>query len=386
MNVLKSVSARSSPTSTLLLLSVVVVVFFVVGCVGDRRTHALLQLILLPVTLFLVSRVKIAGVGIPKWVFALAVTGSLLGAALTYTHVDLVRGAFIVVPSRSDANDSDIKIRRDRIRRALGAAGLTLVGSHPREFSSQVDAQGLLHDNDMLGGVVWGSSRWLTVSLRNYQALSLTSLSNQSLAHRYLTEHHLSDLRVIAGVGSIGISDGLDPTTLLFIGKLIPLWRDFPAQLRGESEDDEDFEIRVRSLAGLKANWTSFGHRALPMWMAGTYHLMRAISSPQLERGELLCSISSFHAALTQLRPSDNPELQIAIRNNLALAILFEAYGAQDGQAGARKASKRLLREARNIESLLPPESVANSSAAFNLTSVKGKHGKRQARTRKQHR
>jgi hypothetical protein len=207
-------------------------------------------------------------------------------------------------------------------------------------------------------------------------------LSDQSLARRYLNEHRFADLRVITGLGSIGISDGLDPTTLLFIGKLIPLWRDFPLQLRGELEDGDEFEVRVRSLAGLKASWTSFGHRALPMWMAGTYHLMRAISPPQLERGELLCSISSFRAALTQLRPSDNPELQVAIRNNLALAILFNAYGAEDGQSGTRRVAKQLLREAKKIEIGSSPDSVAT----FNLTTVKGKHGKRPARRRRQHR
>jgi hypothetical protein len=209
--------------------------------------------------------------------------------------------------------------------------------------------------------------------------LAISSLPVESFGSRFLRERNYADLKIATSIGSFGISDGLDPTTLLFIGRLVPLWRDFPLQLSGQRDDRALFEQGTRSVAALKAHWTSFAHRALPMWMTGTYHLVRAISSAELEKGEISCAISSLEAARAQMRPSDNPGLQAAISNNLAIAVLMRAaaeYGKNDG----RKVAIKLLNGCRKLAKTSLRENPGSELVSFNLSTLKGKHGKRQRR------
>jgi hypothetical protein len=347
----------------------------------ESRTHALVQLFFFPLILFLVSRINIAGILAPRWALGFALAGALSGAVFTYTHVDLARGAFVVASLKEDRSESDGKIRRDRIRRPLGAAGLALVGTHPTVISSWGEAEDILRSNRTLGGVVWGSARWINVSLRVHEPLVMSSLSKDSFAARYLRKHGYSDLKIAAGISGIGISNSLDPTTLMFLGSIIPLWRDFPIQLTERRDDREAFEQRVRSVAGLKAHWTSFSHRALPMWITGTYHLVNAISSKIVEQGELSCAVSSLEAALSQLRPSDNPELQMAVRNNLAIALLVQAE-VDVSSSDSTKAALELLKGIRRLHKVSQQGAAVSSIASFNLSTVKGKHGKRKQRAK----
>ncbi len=374
------VAHRFSTVALLTLASLGVAMALALSLFGvEGKTHALAQLSLFPLIVFLASRVELVGVVVPRWALAFALTGALASAIFTYTHVDLARGAFVVAPLEDDQADNDTKIRRDRIRRSLGAAGLALVGTHTSTVTSQSEAEKILQNNPTLGGVVWGSMRWMTVSLRAHEPMSMSSLPAESLGRRFLREFRYEDLRIATGIHSFGISDGLDPTTLLFIGRLVPVWRDFPRELSGPHDDGALFEQNVRSMAALKARWTSFSHRALPMWMTGTYHLVRAISSDELERSELSCAINSFEAARSQLRSSDNPELQVAISNNLAIALLIQGaveYEMRDKRKVAVKLLKSSLRHAKAVSQY----SEVRALISFNLSTLKGKHGKRQRR------
>ena len=74
--------------------------------------------------------------------------------------------------------------------------------------------------------------------------------------------------------------------------------------------------------------------------MTGTYHLMRAVSGVELSSGELKCALRSFEAARAQLRPTDNPDLTIAIENNLAIATLLQAGVGLETKQARRQAQK----------------------------------------------
>lgn len=380
MNRIISVAHRFPTVALLMLASLAGAAALTLSLVGaDSRTLALVQLFVFPLIVLLASRVELGGVAVPRWVLGFALVGALGGALLTYTHVDLARGAFIVAPLAGDSGDNDNKIRRDRIRRPLGAAGLALVGTHPTAVRSQGEAEAILQNNRTLGGVVWGSTRWVNVSLSAHETLLISSLPEESFGRRFLRERYYADLKIATSIGAFGISDGLDPTTLLFIGRLVPLWRDFPFQLSGQRDERALFEQSVRAVAALKAHWTSFAHRALPMWMTGTYHLVTAISSDELESGEISCAISSLEAARAQLRPSDNPELKVAISNNLAIAVLMRAaaeYAENDG----RKVAVKLLKECRKLTRTSLQENPGGALVSFNLSTLKGKHGKPQRR------
>ncbi len=371
---------RFSTVALLMLATLGVVTALALFLIGvEGRTHALVQLLLFPLVIFLASRVELGGQAVPRGVLACAVVAALSSAIFTYTHVDLARGAFVVAALDGDNGDNETKIRRDRIRHPLGAKGLTLVGVHPTAVTSQVEAEEVLRKNLRLGGVVWGSTRWVTLSLKAHDPLSISSLSAESFGRRFLRESNYRDFKIAAGIRTVGISDAWDPNTLGFIGRLLPLWRDFPSQLSERRDDGAIFEQGVRSVAALKARWTSFSHRALPMWMTGTYHLVRAISSEQLEKGELSCAINSLEAARSQLRPADNPELQAAIANNLSIALLIQG-AAEYGTAHGHKSAVKLLKGCRRNIKAGSRDNVIGALASFNLSTLKGKHGKRQQR------
>jgi hypothetical protein len=98
-----------------------------------------------------------------------------------------------------------------------------------------------------------------------------------------------------------------------------------------------------------------------------------------LERGELSCAVSSFKAALSQLRPTDNPELQIAVRNNLAVALLMQAEGDSAGE-DAQEPAVKLLKGARLFLRSSQRDFAVTSILKFNLATLKGDHEKRRRR------
>jgi hypothetical protein len=61
--------------------------------------------------------------------------------------------------------------------------------------------------------------------------------------------------------------------------------------------------------------------------------------------GELSCAIRAFTAALAQLRPGDNPELKVAVLNNLALAYIIRAQQVKH-RAVMLKQAKLLVNQA----------------------------------------
>lgn len=183
LNVALSV-AYSRPSlrvlGALLLLSVCIAVGIAVLDVG-RSNHGLIQLVLFPIVLLLMSGLSLHNVTIPRGVLVVAGLGGLCGALCTYTGVDLAPGAFVVAQLQEDRSDSDVAITRDRIRRPLGGAGLVLVGSLAQQIHSDREAREFLSQRSRLGGIVWGSARWVNVSLRVHDPLELSVISTGSL-------------------------------------------------------------------------------------------------------------------------------------------------------------------------------------------------------------
>lgn len=307
------------------------------------------QLIFAPLVVLAISQISLCLRTVPFWVTFTALAGTALGGILTYSHVDLARGAFVVARFEEDALEKETKIFRDRIRKTVGWDGLTLVGSHYESVKSDEEATSLLTSNKKLGGVIWGTPRWLHVSFQQLPELRLFEGAESSFASDYALPKKYHQLKIITSIPGTGLSTSAEYPTVEFLGRLAQAWSMYTSALITPQLEDT-FEMRTRSLAGVKGRWTAFSHRAVPMWMTGTYHLRRAIVIESDSYGELSCAIRAFTAALSQLRQNDNPELRVAVLNNLALAYLIRAQQVKHRVTMLNQA-KLLLKQAVAVTS-----------------------------------
>jgi hypothetical protein len=316
----------STPTLKLIALAALACLLGALGIVafgGSSQTRLVVQLLVLPCVLAVFSRIAIWSVRLPRIIVGIVVVAALTGAVVRYRDVTLLPGSLLLSRFENDRLGTQTTIVRDRIRSVVGERAVSRVGAHEKVVQSAEDALEVLDDHPKVLGVVWGSERWLNVSLRVPEPFSLATLPKESLGGKFLAEHGVSDLKLITGVPRIGLSQSLDFNSARFIGLLIDPLNAFVGALQSPDESPQ-FEREVREAAAVKSTWTSFAHRALPMWMTGTYHLVRGLRSSEQENGDFACALASFRAAKSNLR-GDNPALEAAILNNEAVLRLVRA-------------------------------------------------------------
>lgn len=282
------------------------------------------QLFILPLIYLGFWRLRLLGGRVPLVVFGAALMGVGIGLTTQLSHVGLARGAFVVAGGRQWDLNQEVKIYRDRLRRALPSYNKALVGLHSGSVATHAEAQSLLSRYPRMGGVIWGSSRWMNVALQAHAPLSLAQFPRNSVARGVLARNGWSDLQLATSVSYVGLSGGNDDVAVHFIGKLIPLWRDFPSVLAA-GEDREYFDVTAQSIAQMQARWSSRAHLAVPLWMSGTRHLVKATEGIPIEGAELACALRDFELALAQFHARDNPELMAAVRNNYAIALFVKS-------------------------------------------------------------
>lgn len=305
---------------------------------GGAAVRSWAQLGTFVVLVVLLWPLAVGGIRIPRVVLVGAALAALGGAVLRLVAFDISSQSFVVAQLREDSLQADAKILRDRMRNAAPAAAPVHIGTIYHQVANAQEAQALLDQDPSVWGVAWGSPRWTSVTLRSSPPLAVASLPADSYARLGMQRLGMADDVIVVSVPTIGISDAKLPATGEFLGKLAQVWPRFSSQIRSGG-DQPSLETELRSLAAIRASWASNAHRALPMWMTGTLHLVRAVSGPEMQEAELLCAVRAFNAALAQLRPGDNRELRMAIRNNLALATRFRGgvdLGVKQSQAQAR--------------------------------------------------
>lgn len=312
---------------------------------GSSHARLIAQLLVLPCVLIAFSRMAIQSVRLPRIIIGVVCIAALSGAVARYRDLSLHSGAFLVARFDGDRLSTQTTIVRDRIRSVLGAGALTKVGAHERVVRSSEEAREVLKEHPKVLAVVWGGERWLNVSMRVPEPVKLSSFPKESLAGQFLVEHKISDLSLVTGVPTFGLSQSLDFNSSRFIGLLINPLNGFVNALRS-AEESSQFEEEVREAAALKSTWSSFAHRSFPMWMTGTYHLTRALRSTGEENGDFTCALASFRAAKSNLR-GDNPALEAAILNNEAILRLVRADTVLDAREQRAMARDALLGAAR---------------------------------------
>ncbi len=305
---------------------------------GGAHARSVGQLLLFVLVLAALCRASLGGIAIPRWVWAPAVLTASLGAILRHAALDVSESAFVIAPLVQDTLQADTKILRDRMRDSASHDGGVHIGTVSRLIGSAADAERLLHSDASVWGVVWGTPRWMNVSLRMSPPISLAALPPESYARKFLRERRVPDLAVAVSVPWLGISHAKLPATGHFLGSLAEALPAFP-KILVQPRDEAELEMQLRGISALQAAWTSNAHRAVPFWMTGTYHLVRAVSGPQLERGELKCALESFARAQAQLLPGNNREAQIAIANNQGIATLLAAAGEREFRGAKREVS-----------------------------------------------
>jgi hypothetical protein len=341
------------------------------------------QLVLMVPLLWLLSRARVLGVTVPLAVVVGAALAAVVGAVVNYSHVDLGRGAFVVARFEGENDDRQVKIYRDRVRRQVRGAALSLIGSTRERVRSDDDARGVLQHHAHLGGVVWGARRWVRLRLRAPPLRAFSELPAGSFGERLLRASGAPDLKVVTGVSRLGISNGDDPFTVDFIAGLAVVWRQLPERLAWGGGSEPAFEQAVRELGALRGAWSSHAHRAVPLFLSGTYHLLRAVEGARLEGGELGCALGSFEAAALQLRAGDDPELALAIQSNYSVARLVAEYAGQPlrRQPGV---VAQMVQRVRPAASRASPEVAAVGTIAKSTRKITGgSYGKKRSKRRR---
>lgn len=283
------------------------------------------QLVLAPVLLVIAARLRLFSLRIPLAVLIAAGTGIAAGAAFRYSNVALSKGAFLVSTLSSDKDlQQESKIYRDKIRRVLGPGGELLVGLYNGKVVDAEQARAVLDRSPQLGGVIWGTKRWMNVSLQPYPALGFSAFGEKSAAQDYLLRYSLPDLLIVRSVPSVGLSQADQRASVAFLSGAIRLWREVP-QVLVPDRDRPEFDSVAVGLGRMRARWTSRAHLGFPLWLAGTRHLVRAIEGVELDVGELRCAVRRLKQAAKMCRGQGSPHLETAVRSNYAVALLVYA-------------------------------------------------------------
>lgn len=332
----------------------------------------LVQLLVVPPLIFMLWGISIQGARIPRVIFALAFLGVGVGGIIRFSTVHLRDGAFVVATVSKQGLWQETKIYRDRLHRALGSDGRALAGLHRGTIESHSEAESILANRRNLGGVVWGASRWMSISFRETPGVSLGSFPEGSFAKRWLDSNNLRDLRVVRSIPSVGLSHGHQDATVHFIADMIPLWNDFVRHSTPNMTSPE-LESRLAGLARIQARWSSRSHIGLVLWMLGTYHLVRAVENESISGGDLACALREFADALEQLRPPDNPSLYAALQNNFGIAMLIDADFSEKRDKARAHALKR-IKLARRIA---VPGSDSGKDIGFNSMTLGVSQGRK---------
>jgi hypothetical protein len=315
----------------------VVAAFAVLALFSLARPVA--QLALAPVLLVVAWRIRIFSVRMPLAAIGFAGLGVVLAVAFRYSHVALSKGAFLVSTLSDQDLQQETKIYRDKMRRVIRPGGESLVGLYGVRITQETQARDLLDRSPQLGGVVWGSKRWMALSFQEYSPLSLSSFAEGTAAREYLALHTLPDLLVARSMPTVVLSHGDTRASIAFFAGTSKLWREVP-QVLAPGHDLPEFDSMALGLGRMRARWASRAHLALPLWLAGTRHLVRALEQPELEFGELRCAVVRLKQAIKQCRGRANPQLEAVARSNYALALLLYADSSPK-RARFRKSSFR---------------------------------------------
>lgn len=306
----------------------------------------LAQLLLVPLLFAFLWRLSIGGIRIPRAVFVVAAIGVMGGALIRFSYANLSHGAVLVATVSQNDLQQERRIYRDQLRRVLGGSFDRLIGVYHQRVANTHDALEAMERFPKIGGIIWGTPQQMTISLRYNPPLVFADLPASSAAHRLIESGSLPSLQIIRSIPHVTLEHGHREVSIFFLSKLILLWKEFSADSIAP-EDSAQFDRRLQTLFRVPTQGASRVHLAVPMWMLGTYHLGRVVRGAEVNEQELSQAIVAFKYALSELRGGGNASLEVAVRNNYAIALLVEFTRDPKRNKLRKAASKQLAAAVR---------------------------------------
>lgn len=341
-----------------------------------------LQFFLFPVAFFVMLRRGVLGERLPRPMLLLAASAFVLSAYSAFT----VRGGaerIVVATFAGDPHEARTKVFRSRLDALLDFRGRTTAARYFETVRDVPAARVFLESHPDVPFLVWGSERFLRISLRREPPARLADLSPGAGA--WLAP----ELRLVLGIEEIGMTLKPDLETAGFVASLMDAERGYRAGIENPAALDlPRVETSLRALGTSIAPWQSFAHRALPLFLLGNLHFVRGMHADTPIEADLKCSADAWQAALRLIRRNDNPELVAALYNNLGVVALVRSKLLR--RPGLARVSRRFFRKAvraRAQKNLLGARLEASSVAAGNSDALRDarrsvkrkrrKHGRR---------
>jgi hypothetical protein len=269
-----------------------------------------LQLIFLPVLLWIFNRVLPKELQISKYLALAILVSASLGVGISYNLEAFKSGGVLVARFSDDPLENQSRVFRHKVSEVLARLpGAERVYRYPTEIKSQAKALKLLKEENRIG-VLWGSSRAVNVSVRSPHNDSLENVIGPSLHEIGIP--NLSRLYLARNVSVFGMPIDEKGPADMFVGYLLTALQAETPAVRSS------FIAQTLALWG---PWKWLDHRAYPYWLEGTDKLIDSLDSGQVEPAELECAYRYLKKAMTFLHhPGAHPKLAAAILNNLAIA------------------------------------------------------------------
>jgi len=365
-------------------------VLFALGClaillwtVGSEAMFGLdlseYQIIALPLVWILLWRLRVAGVLIPRVVLLISVIGAILSLGYSRLHVPDEQWAIVV--SHFQADEFEIKTRqfRERLEHEIGRAAPHFgvrVERSSLSISSHREALRFLNSAEHLPAVIWGTSRWVNVSMHPERTASL----NREALEPWIS---IVGLEIVPSVPIIGMSKEPESDTARFL--VTALGGLFSGSLKAHEHSDSVRSWTESTLLGAatqQSPWTTFAHRAFPWFVIGNRHFAQALKGGTYQAGEMACAIEAYTNVRRSLRAGDNPELLAAALNNRAVAHAIVQL--VERRPELKRLIRRELRTAAHAareKNLFKVEFLAPKIAKLNLEMLERKSRTRLGRS-----
>ncbi len=287
------------------------------------------QLILFPFAVLLLWNLRIGSFRVPRTLLILAFGGATLGAISAYGPPREQRGSFVVARFADDELETKSRIFREKIIESLLGSDVRVQRSYEAP-ASPAQAGELFRRDRSMRPLVWGSGGWLTIAFPEGLRTPASLVPVEEI-------HKFYGLRPVTYVSMVGMSLKPEGDSARFLALL------FRGLIEGESAGEagrESLALWERRMSYLQESsdmghaWTTFVHRAYPLWQIGNYHLAQAFRGPKVQAAELRCAIWAFRVARRYIRGPSNLELSAALLNNEALARMILAKNGGNRREG----------------------------------------------------
>jgi hypothetical protein len=306
------------------------------------------QICALPLALYLLMKIRFRSRGVPGVLLLLALTGALAGLSYGYTYAIYNTHETLLTRFQDDPLEAKTRRFRKMLNQHLRRERTPLAGRYYSSIENHQQVEVELQNDPDIHAVVWGNTGWVQISI-NESAFR----KEQPLASP-IWSNFLPDYKLVNYVPATGLSVEPQPATIDYLTDVFgALNESFTTSVQLAPGVRASRASWLKSAGGLESTWTSYAHRSFPLFLLGNQHLREAFRQDQEDLGELSCALWTYSIAEKYLKRGDNPELQAALFNNKAVALM--ALKAMKPKGKADKKARLYLRAALQMAGVQSP-------------------------------